>query len=107
MPWSLTRGQTVAIVVEDNRYLAEDAAQAVAVDFEALPAVSDPRDAAKPDAARLLRDELGRHTLIDQALRVALFHQRRARAACARRSERHPAHRLEATLAGTAGKIAG
>ena len=43
-------GQTIAVVIADNRYLAEDAAAAVAVDFEVLPAVSDCRDAAKPDA---------------------------------------------------------
>ena len=44
-------GQTIAVVIADNRYLAEDAAAAVAVDFEVLPAVSDCRDAAKPGAA--------------------------------------------------------
>jgi carbon-monoxide dehydrogenase large subunit len=44
-------GQTIAVVIAANRYLAEDAAAAVAVDFEVLPAVSDYRDAAKPGAA--------------------------------------------------------
>src|SRR5262249_35194405 len=43
-------GQTIAVVVADTRYLAEDAAAAVAVDFDVLPAVSDCRDAARPDA---------------------------------------------------------
>jgi carbon-monoxide dehydrogenase large subunit len=38
-------------VIAANRYLAEDAAAAVAVDFEVLPAVSDYRDAAKSGAA--------------------------------------------------------
>jgi carbon-monoxide dehydrogenase large subunit len=43
-------GQTIAVVVADNRYLAEDAASAVEVDYEPLPAVSDARDAVKPGA---------------------------------------------------------
>jgi carbon-monoxide dehydrogenase large subunit len=49
-------GQTIAVVIADSRHLAEDAAAAVAVDFEALPAVSDCRDAAKPGAARAHSD---------------------------------------------------
>ena len=44
-------GQTIAVVIADNRYLAEDAAAAVQVDFEVLPAVSDCRDAARPGCA--------------------------------------------------------
>jgi aerobic carbon-monoxide dehydrogenase large subunit len=49
-------GQTVAVVVADNRYLAEDAASAVMVDYDVLPAASDCRDALKPDAARVHND---------------------------------------------------
>jgi aerobic carbon-monoxide dehydrogenase large subunit len=49
-------GQTIAVAIAESRYLAEDAAAAVAVDFEVLPAVSDCRDAAKPDAARAHSD---------------------------------------------------
>jgi carbon-monoxide dehydrogenase large subunit len=49
-------GQTIAVVIADDRYLAEDAAAAVAVDFDTLPAVSDCRDAAKPDAPRAHSD---------------------------------------------------
>jgi CO/xanthine dehydrogenase Mo-binding subunit len=41
-------GQTVAVAIADNRYLAEDAAAAVNIEFELLPAVSDCRDAARP-----------------------------------------------------------
>ena len=44
------------MVVADSRYLAEDAAAAVAVDYEPLPAVSDARDAVKPGAARVHGD---------------------------------------------------
>src|SRR6476659_6232336 len=49
-------GQTVAVVVADNRYLAEDAAAAVEIDYEPLPAVSDARDAVKPGAAPVHAD---------------------------------------------------
>jgi len=38
-------GEPVAVVVADNRYLAEDAAEAVQVDYELLPAVIDPEAA--------------------------------------------------------------
>jgi carbon-monoxide dehydrogenase large subunit len=43
-------GQTIAVVVADTRYLAEDAAAAIEIDYEPLPAVSDARDAVQPDA---------------------------------------------------------
>src|SRR5215468_9781544 len=47
MPYCLARdeacfaGEPVAIVVAESRYLAEDAAALVVIDFEPLPAVSD------------------------------------------------------------------
>ncbi len=43
-------GQTVALVVADNRYLAEDAVARIVVDYERLPAVSDCRRALDDDA---------------------------------------------------------
>jgi len=49
-------GQTVALVVADSRYRAEDAAAMVEVDYEVLPAISDCRDALKPDAAPVHAD---------------------------------------------------
>jgi carbon-monoxide dehydrogenase large subunit len=49
-------GQTVALVVADSRYIAEDAAALVAVDYEVLPAISDCRDALKPGAAPVHSD---------------------------------------------------
>src|SRR5262249_49333854 len=49
-------GQTVALVIADSRYVAEDAAALVAVDYEVLPAVSDCRDALKPGAAAVHSD---------------------------------------------------
>jgi carbon-monoxide dehydrogenase large subunit len=44
-------GEPVAIVIADNRYIAEDAAALVAVDYEPLPAVIDCEAAAAPGAA--------------------------------------------------------
>ena len=43
-------GEAVAVVLAASRYLAEDAAQLVAVDYEVLPAVSDCREALAPGA---------------------------------------------------------
>jgi carbon-monoxide dehydrogenase large subunit len=56
MPYSLARdevcyvGEPVAIVVAESRYVAEDAVAIVEVDYEPLPAVSDPK-AAMADGA--------------------------------------------------------
>ncbi len=46
-------GEAVAVVVAESRYLAEDAAQLVEVDYRPLPAVADCRAAAAPDAPRV------------------------------------------------------
>lgn len=46
-------GETIAMVLAENRYLAEDAAGLVQVDYEPLPAAVDVRDAAKPEAPRV------------------------------------------------------
>src|SRR5712691_2313446 len=43
-------GEAVAVVIASSRYLAEDAAAQVAVDYEPLPAVSDCRAALAPGA---------------------------------------------------------
>jgi aerobic carbon-monoxide dehydrogenase large subunit len=43
-------GQAVAVVIADSRYVAEDAAALVSVDYDILPAVEDCRDAVKPGA---------------------------------------------------------
>ena len=61
-------GEAVALVLADDRYLAEDAAALVAVDYDVLPAVSDCRRAAEP-AAPAVRREL--NTNIAAAYRVA------------------------------------
>jgi 2-furoyl-CoA dehydrogenase large subunit len=46
-------GEPVAVVVATDRYLAEDAAELVAVDYERLPAVTGTRKALEPQAPRL------------------------------------------------------
>jgi carbon-monoxide dehydrogenase large subunit len=43
-------GEPVAVVIADTRYIAEDAAAAVVIDWEPLSAASDARDALAPDA---------------------------------------------------------
>ncbi len=49
-------GEPIAIVVAENRYVAEDAATLVEVDFDPLPAVSDCRAALAPDAPAVHAD---------------------------------------------------
>src|ERR1700686_2174180 len=62
MPYCLAKheacfvGEPVAIVVADRRYLAEDAAALVGVDFEPLPAASDCVAALAPGAPLAHRD---------------------------------------------------
>jgi carbon-monoxide dehydrogenase large subunit len=45
-------GETIALVIAENRYIAEDAAQLVRVDYEPLPANIDVVQAARADAVR-------------------------------------------------------
>ena len=52
-------GEAVAVVIAQTRYLAEDAAALVAVDYEPLPAVSDCRQALRPGAPRAHRGRAG------------------------------------------------
>jgi 2-furoyl-CoA dehydrogenase large subunit len=51
-------GEPVAVVVARSRYLAEDAADAVGVDYEPLPAVVDVERALEPDAP-ILHEAVG------------------------------------------------
>ncbi len=59
-------GEPVAAVLAESRYLAEDAAEAVEVDYEPLPRVVDP-EAAAEDGAPLLHDEAGTNVLARRA----------------------------------------
>lgn len=52
------QGDGVAVVVAESRAAAIDAAEAVSVDYEALPAVTD-SDAALADGAPIVHDEFG------------------------------------------------
>jgi carbon-monoxide dehydrogenase large subunit len=48
-------GEAVAVVIAESRSIAEDAASRVEVEYEALAAVSDCRDAAQPTSAAVHR----------------------------------------------------
>lgn len=49
-------GEPIAVVIADSRYVAEDAAALVMVDYDPLPVISDCRDAMAADAPRAHRD---------------------------------------------------
>src|SRR5438067_8162468 len=49
-------GEPLAVVVADNRYLAEDAVEIVSVDYEPLPVVVDPEAAMEPASACVHED---------------------------------------------------
>jgi carbon-monoxide dehydrogenase large subunit len=49
-------GEPLAVIVADNRYLAEDATEAVSVDYEMLPVVVDPEAAMEPGAPAVHED---------------------------------------------------
>ncbi|HEY2136775.1 MAG TPA: xanthine dehydrogenase family protein molybdopterin-binding subunit [Xanthobacteraceae bacterium] len=55
-------GEPVAIVLADDRYVAEDAAALVEVDYEALPSVSDCRQAGR-QGAPAVRQELAANVI--------------------------------------------
>jgi carbon-monoxide dehydrogenase large subunit len=49
-------GEAMAIVLADDRYVAEDAAALVAIDYDVLPAVSDCRRAIEPASPAVRRE---------------------------------------------------
>ena len=57
-------GDIVAAVVAESRFAAEDAAEAVAVDYEPLPSVCDPRAALAPGAP-LVHERFGSNLVFD------------------------------------------
>src|SRR6202040_1315981 len=57
-------GDIVAAVVAESRFAAEDAAEAVAVDYQPLPSVCDPRAAVAPGAP-LLHERFGSNIVFD------------------------------------------
>ena len=62
-------GEPVALVLASNRYVAEDAAAAVDVDYEPLAAVIDPVEALAPGAPRL-HDNLPGNEIRPQKIRL-------------------------------------
>lgn len=50
------QGEAVAVVVANDPYVAEDARDLVVVDYEQMPAVTDPEAALAPDAVQLHPD---------------------------------------------------
>ena len=74
-------GEPVAIVVAEDRHKAEDAVDAIAVEYEELPVVVDPEEALKPGAT-LVHDHADNNIVfsfevnkgnVDQAMRVAPY----------------------------------
>jgi carbon-monoxide dehydrogenase large subunit len=57
-------GDIVAAVVAETRFAAEDAVEAVAVDYEPLAAVTTPRDAVAPDAP-LVHEQFGSNLVFE------------------------------------------
>jgi carbon-monoxide dehydrogenase large subunit len=60
-------GEAVAMVIAKSVAAAKDAAELVEIDYEALPAVTDTREAASPDAP-VLFDEAGSNVVVDGEL---------------------------------------
>ena len=56
-------GDIVAVVVAESRYQAYDAVDLITVDYDPLPAVTDPRQATQPDAPRLHEEINGNQAL--------------------------------------------
>jgi len=62
----LWQGEPVVVIVAENRAQAEDAVQAVEIDWQELPPLTDPAEAAAPGAP-LLHPELGDNLLFEAA----------------------------------------
>jgi aerobic carbon-monoxide dehydrogenase large subunit len=68
-------GDPVAIVVAENRYIAEDAADLVKVEYEVLPAITDVYQSLEPDAP-LLHSDVGSNNLFVIHSRKGSFEER-------------------------------
>jgi aerobic carbon-monoxide dehydrogenase large subunit len=62
-------GEPLAAVVAESRYLAEDAAENIEVDYKPLPALVDPEQAMLADAP-LLHEELGSNIIMQLAANI-------------------------------------
>ena len=56
-------GEPVVAIVAESRYLAEDALDGIEIDFDPLPSVVDPEQAAEPDAT-LLHEHAGTNVIV-------------------------------------------
>ncbi len=61
-------GEPVAVVMAENRYLAEDAMDTIKVEYRTLPAVVDPETAAEPSAP-VLHEAVGSNVVNDRHFR--------------------------------------
>lgn len=61
-------GEPVAVIVADDRYIAEDAMELIDVDYEPLDVVLDPEEAAK-DGAILLHEAAGTNVAVHRDLK--------------------------------------
>ncbi|HEU5068703.1 MAG TPA: molybdopterin cofactor-binding domain-containing protein, partial [Sphingomicrobium sp.] len=61
-------GEPVAVVIAENRYLAEDAADLVEIDYAPRPVVVDPEAAVAPDAP-VLHDGMGGNVVHERQFR--------------------------------------
>ena len=59
-------GEPVVAILADNRYLAEDARDSITVEYEPLPAATDPEVAVRHDAP-LLHDDLVSNVLVERS----------------------------------------
>src|SRR5512133_1688421 len=61
-------GEPVAVVVADTRYIAEDACDLIHVDYELLPAVTDPGSATMRDAP-VIHENVGSNAISRRSFR--------------------------------------
>jgi carbon-monoxide dehydrogenase large subunit len=84
-------GEAVAVVIAEDAYAAEDAAELVSVEYDPLPVVMDPESALKPGSPKVhdyLRNNLSSHSAFtagdvakafkraDEVVKVKLLNQR-------------------------------
>jgi carbon-monoxide dehydrogenase large subunit len=96
-------GDPVAVVVAENRYIAEDALEVIAVDYEPLPAVADVREGLKDDV--VLHDEAGTNLTGSTTLNVGDVDQAFSNAEYTRKEEFHT-HRHTGNPLETRGLVA-
>ena len=83
-------GEPVAVVVASDRYVAEDAAELVAVEYEPLPVAASPEAAMAPEAP-VLHEAVGSNVVSDRQFAYGDAAAAMARAPLVvRRSFRHP-----------------